>query len=122
MKSKTKISKQAKRKTSEEIMGIIKLAKKNPKWLQVAGILSGPTRKYASVNLNKIDKNSKEGDTIIVIGKVLSQGELTKKVRIAALGFSEEAISKIKKAKCEAKSIEDEIKLDPQARGIKIIK
>jgi len=121
MKSKTKIEKQTKKKTSSDLVETIRTAKKNEKWLKVAGLLSTPRRERAQINLDEIDKNSKEGDIMVIPGKVLSQGELNKKIKIVALGFSESAKEKILKSKCEAIYILEEIKKNPKANGIKVL-
>jgi len=110
------------RKTDMYLVKTIVSAKKENKWVEVAHFISGPTRKHSKVNLNQIDKETKEGDTVIIPGKVLGEGEISKKVRIAALGFSESAIKKLKDKKCEAVSIDEEIKINPTAKGIKIIR
>ena len=122
MKSKTKIEKQANRKTSQELVETIRAAKKNKNWLEVAGIFSGPRKKRKNLNLEEIDKLSKEGEIIVVPGKVLSQGEINKKIKIVALGFSKKAEEKLLNSKCEAVYIKDEIKKDPEAKGIRILK
>ena len=95
MKSKTKIEKQTKRKLNPELVETIRLAKKNEKWLEVASILSSPRRERLNINLDKIDKEIKAGETIIIPGKVLSLGEIDKKFKIAALNFSEKAKEKL---------------------------
>ena len=111
-----------KRKLNHELDETIFKAKKNDKWLDVAALLSSPRSKKISVNLDKIDKESKEGDTLIVPGKVLSKGEISKKVRIAALSFSEQAEKKLKAKNCEIISLKEEIEKNPKAAGVKIIK
>lgn len=122
MKSKTKISKQLERKSNSKLMETIIAGKKNDSWNQVAGLLSGPRRKRICINLEEISKNSKAGETVLIPGKVLSQGEINKKIKVVAFNFSEKAKEKLLSAKCEMISILDEIKLNPSAKGIKIIK
>ncbi len=122
MKSKTKIKKQLKRKTNSELIEIILFANKNEKWKEVAEILSGPRRNMININLNEISEKTKEGDIVLVAGKVLSQGEVNKKIKIVALDFSEKAKDKLLKSNCEISSIEDEIKKNPNAKGFKILK
>jgi len=122
MKSKTLIDKQAKRKTNVELVEAIIKAKKHIKWISVASLLSAPRRKKISVNLDKIDKQTKEGDTIVVPGKVLGNGDVSKKLRIVALSFSEEARKKLKEKKCELISIKKEIDINPEAKGVKLLK
>lgn len=122
MISKTKISKRLGRKSDSEIVETIMLAKKEKSWMKVAQILSGSKKNYDSINLKKIDSEAKEGDTIVVVGKVLGSGQLTKKVRISATGFSESAREKIEANKSEIVSLIEEIKKNPKAEGIKILR
>lgn len=122
MKSKTKISNQLERKSNSKLIETVLAGKKNDAWNQIAGILSGPRRNNICINLERINKDSKAGETIVVPGKVLSQGEIDKKIKIVALNFSEKAKEKLLSAKCELISILDEIKSNPSAKGIKIIK
>ncbi|MEN7982512.1 MAG: 50S ribosomal protein L18e [Nanoarchaeota archaeon] len=121
MKSKTLIEKQVKRKNDKELVETIIAAKKNKNWFRVAEILSSPRRKRININLNEIEKNIDGKNLIVIPGKVLSQGEITKKSKIVAFKFSEKAKEKLIKAGCEVKSIVDEIKNNPSAEGIKII-
>jgi large subunit ribosomal protein L18e len=122
MKSKTKIQKQVSRKKNLELVETIILAKKHPKWLEIAGALSGSTRTRIQINLDKIDKNSKAGEIIVIPGKVLSMGEITKKIKVVAFNFSENAKEKLKNAGCEVISIKDEIQKNKDAKGVKILK
>jgi len=119
MKSKTKISKQTKRKTNPELVETIKKAKS---WREVAAILSGPRRNFVNLNLGEIDNQAKDGEIIVVPGKVLSQGEITKKTKIIALNFSEKAKEKLEKAKILFSGISEEIKKNPDGENIKVLK
>jgi large subunit ribosomal protein L18e len=121
VKSKTKIEKQTLKKRNPEIVETIRAAKKKEKWIKIAGILSGSRRKMPSLNLTKIDKDSKEGDTVVVPGKVLSQGEINKKIKVVALGFSEKAREKLMKSKSDPTTILKEIKKNPDAKGVNIL-
>ena len=122
MKTKSKISKQEERKTNSNLVATIREAKKNKGWLEVASLLSRPRRKRINLNLSEIDKDAAEGDKIVVAGKVLSQGDVSKKVKVIAHGFSENAKEKLLNAKCEVSYIDEEIKSNPDAKGIKILK
>ena len=120
MKSKTKIEKQLKSKTNTELVETIIAAKKNKEWVKVANILSGPRKKRINLNLEEIDKEVKDGESIVIAGKVLSQGELNKKIKIIALNFSEKAKEKLLKSKCDIQYILNEIKKNPDAKGVRI--
>jgi len=122
MKSKQTIEKQLQRKKNSQLVETIIAAKKNKAWLEVASILSGSKKNRRNVNLTKIDSVTKDGEKIIIPGKVLSQGEISKKIKITALGFSEKAREKLLNTKCEVSNIFDEIKKNPEAKGIRILK
>ncbi|MCL5680154.1 MAG: 50S ribosomal protein L18e [Candidatus Marsarchaeota archaeon] len=70
-------------------------------------LIAVPKRRRVSVNLYKIDKYTKEGDNVIVPGKVLSSGVLSHKVNIAAIEFSEGALESINQAGSSTSSIKD---------------
>ena len=120
--SKTRINRKLKRKTSSDLVETIIKAKKLKAWLKIANLISTPRRKQPVVNLQDIDKETKEGDTVLVPGKVLGQGEISKRIRIAALYFSESARKKLKAGKCEQVSIKEEIKVNPKAQGIRVMR
>lgn len=121
MKSKTTIGKQIGNKTNDELVSTIVAAKKNGAWLSVASLLSSSRRNAIDVNLSDIDKISSEGDIIVVPGKVLSQGEVKKKIRIAAYKFSDKAREKLLKEKAQLVTILEEIKQNPEGKGIKVV-
>lgn len=89
-------------------------------WKRVALELERPTRQHRVVNLSKIEKYSEDNDVIIVPGKLLSGGELTKKITIIAYNYSQKTLDKIN-GKAQVISIEDGLKKYPNAKGIKII-
>jgi len=120
--SMTHIKKKASRKTNTILAETILAARKQKSWLKTAHVLSGATRKYSSINLNEINTQAKEGDTILVLGKVLSSGNLTKQLRISAISISHSAKEKLKASKSKFVSILDEIKENPKMEGVKIIK
>jgi len=57
---------------------------------------------YAEVNLSKINRYANRDEIILVPGKVLGSGALSLPVKIAALDFSETAVSKITSARARA--------------------
>jgi large subunit ribosomal protein L18e len=90
-------------------------------WRSVSEKIEGPRQNRSLVNVGEIARNSKDGSTVIVAGKVLGGGSLDHKVNVAAYSFSESAKSKISKSggKCfslgefmgENKSVKDVIML-----------
>ncbi len=122
MISKTKIGKKIVQKNDLEIVETILVAKKKKAWNKVAQIVGGSRKKYSSINLKEIDNFSQDGDTIVVPGKVLSSGNLYKKVKVCAVNFSESAKEKLKNAKIDYFKILEEIEKNPEAKGVKILK
>ena len=122
MISKTKVKERIKGKGNPEIVETINLAMKNEKWFEIAKIISSSRKKYSDINLKNIDEKTKEGDIVVVAGKVLGKGNISKKVRVCAINFSESAREKLRKTKSEAITILEEIKKNPKAEGIKLIR
>ena len=94
---------------------------KAPIWGDVAEKLSNPTRQKVEVNISDIERNTKSGETILVPGIVLSNGKLTKQVKVAAWKFSPKAAEKIKQVHGETLTIEELVKKNPQGSGVKIL-
>jgi large subunit ribosomal protein L18e len=122
MISKTKISKRIKKKKNPSLVETLSACKKNDAWLKVGQLLSISRRKRVSMNLSEISEKGEKGEKVLLPGKVLSQGEIDKKIQIIALDFSENAKEKLDKSKIEFNTIIEEIKKNPDAKGIKILK
>ncbi|MDO8509186.1 MAG: 50S ribosomal protein L18e [Nanoarchaeota archaeon] len=122
MISKNKLKIRLRKKTNPELAETIRLAVKNSDWSKIAQILSASTRQFSAVNLSRINEESKAGDTLVIPGKVLSKGNLTKKLKICALAISVQAKEKLKESKSDFVYLAQEIKTNPKAEGIKIIR
>ena len=115
------------KKTNSMLITLIQDLKKKsfendaPIWKDIALRLEKPSRNWPVVNLNRIDKYIKENETALIPGKVLSSGNLTEKVDIAAWSFSEKSKEKIKKAGGKHMSIEELVKNNPKGEDIRIL-
>ena len=89
-------------------------------WKRLAEDLEKPTRQRRIVNLYKINKHTKDNETVVVPGKVLAVGELDHNVTVAAFTFSGAALDKINK-KGKAISINELIQEDPKGKRIRIM-
>ena len=92
-----------------------------PIWKRIAAKLSSSRRRRIEVNLADIERHSEKNDTIIVPGVVLSNGELSKPLKIAAWKFSDSARKKIEKSKGQAIEINELLKENPKGSKVKII-
>jgi|TARA_Y100000310_G_scaffold158199_1_gene157631 large subunit ribosomal protein L18e len=104
--------------TDENLRALInKLSKqKAPVYKALAKDLSRPRRIRREVSLLRINNNTKEGDSVVIPGKVLSLGDLDHKVDVFALSFSTAAKEKIAKVG-SANSLESAI----GKKGLKVI-
>jgi large subunit ribosomal protein L18e len=86
-----------------------KQSKKNkqPIWKVIAKKIEGPRRNRSLVNVGEISRNTKEGSTVVVAGKVLGAGEINHKVSVGAFSFSDGAKSKITKSGGKCFSLQD---------------
>jgi large subunit ribosomal protein L18e len=114
-------------KTNPELKELIQSLKKYANenesqiWKDIAIRLEKPLRNWPVVNLDKISRFANEKETALIPGKVLSGGDLTKKVTIAAWSFSEKSKSKIKKAGGKTISINELMKNNPKGKDIRIL-
>jgi len=90
-------------------------------WQRAAYELERATRKRREVNLSKLQRFVKDGETVLVPGKVLSAGTLTKKITVAAWVFSAKSADVIKKAGGSAITIDDLMKKNPKGTGVRLI-
>jgi large subunit ribosomal protein L18e len=91
-------------------------------WRDIALRLEKAKANWAEVNLSKLERYASEGDVIVVPGKVLGSGALSKKVTVAAYGFSESAKMKIEAAGGKNLTIMELVKEMPQGTGVKIMR
>lgn len=96
------------------------LGKKSAFWKRVAYELSMPTRKRRELNLSIIELNTEADETVLVPGKVLSNGDLGHKVTVAALNFSSKAKEKIAKHG-KAISIMQLAKENPKGKKVRLL-
>ena len=90
-------------------------------WRYVAELLERPRRRRVEVNVSKIERYAKPGETVVVPGKVLGAGNITKPVTVAAMSFSASAIEKIKAAGGRAIHILDLLKENPRGSGVRVL-
>jgi large subunit ribosomal protein L18e len=88
-------------------------------WKSIAVDLERPTRIRRVVNLSRINRYTKENDSVIVPGKVLAAGEINHRIIIAALKFSEQAKQKIIEKKGQCLSLPEMMQKNP--KGLRII-
>lgn len=121
--SKTRLAWRANKKLNPLLRKAILLLKKqkDPFWHYTAKLLAKPKRRSIKVNLDKINRLSKENSTILVAGKILGKGELDKKLKIIAFNLSEQAKAKIKESGSSFIELEQFIQKNPDVKEIRLI-
>ena len=98
---------------------IIQIKKINP---LLAKMLATPKKKAIKLNLEELNNLCKDGDKIIVPGKILGEGIINKKIRVVAWSASEEALKKMKETKTEFNTIYSFMKDIKELNNYKILK
>jgi large subunit ribosomal protein L18e len=91
-------------------------------WATIADHLDRAKRKRYAINLSRINRNTKAGETVAVPGKVLASGSLDHPVTVAAYSFSGIAVEKIALAGGRAVSLEGLLEEDIEPKQIRILK
>jgi large subunit ribosomal protein L18e len=113
--------------TNQELVSMISDLKKKSieqnvnLWKRLADDLSRSTRQRRIVNLMRIAQYAKQGEIVVVPGKVLGLGEISKKVDVAAFRFSGSAIDKIKQAGGTAISLRELMEKNPKGSKVRIL-
>jgi len=120
MISKTKIKQRARKKDNPKVKELVdSLKKKGDFWAKVATLLVKPKRKSVKVNLEKLNKETKAGEVVVVPGKVLGTGELNHKLTLGAFSLSAKAEEKMKDVK--VLGLDEMAESHKDGKGVKII-
>ena len=119
--------KQIDRKSNSVLIKIVKdlkdTARKNdaPLWKSIAKKLEGPSRNWPIVNVSRIEYHGEKNSKIIVPGKLLGTGTISKKVTVSAFSFSQTAKKKIENAGGKCMTYSDFMKLNPNGKNVVVI-
>ena len=96
--------KQISRKSNSELVKTIdelkRASRENdaPIWKSIAKKLEGPNRNWPVVNVSKIEYNASKNGKVVIPGKLMGSGTLSKKVTVSAYSFTKSAVEKIEGA------------------------
>jgi len=113
--------------TNPELIVLIQELKKQSResraklWLSLAERLSTSKRRRVAVNVSRLNRFTKEGETVAVPGKVLGAGKVDHPINVAAFAFSELARSKILGAKGSCMSLRELMKKNPAGKNVKLM-
>ncbi|WP_414836582.1 50S ribosomal protein L18e [Candidatus Nanohalococcus occultus] len=92
-----------------------------PIWNDIAENLEKVNRRRPEVNVSDIERVAEEGETVVVPGKVLGSGRLTKEVNVAAFKASSGARQKIEEDG-QFMFIRDLVDENPEGTDVKVVK
>ena len=92
-----------------------------PIWRSIAKRLEGPSRNWPTVNISKLEYNSQKNSKIVVPGKLMGSGSLTKKITVSAYSFTKSATEKIEMAGGKCVQYGDFIKSNPKGKDVMVI-
>lgn len=90
-------------------------------WKRIAMDLEKPTRQRRVVNMSRLNRFTKTGESVVVPGKVLGAGVLNHALVIAAFAFSGSAKQQIESAKGKCLTIQEMAKQNPSGKNVRII-
>jgi len=110
---------------SELVRLIVELRKtarsaKAPIWATLADRLERSRHQVTPVNVGHLDRLTEAGETVVVPGKLLAEGRLSKKLTVAAFSYSKEARAKIHAAGGVAITVHDLLKVQPDGAGVRL--
>ena len=74
------------------------ITKDAPIWRRLSDEALKPTIARRTINVNKLSRLTRSGDTVAFAGKVLGTGSMSHAITIFSFGVSESAAAKIRKA------------------------
>ncbi len=92
-----------------------------PIWDAVADRLERPRHQGTPVNVGHLDRLARAEETVVVPGKLLADGPLSKRLTVAAFSYSARARSKIHAAGGAALSLHDLLKSRPDGTGVRLL-
>jgi large subunit ribosomal protein L18e len=90
-------------------------------WGSVADRLERPRHQLMPVNVAHLDRLAAADDWVVVPGKVLADGALSKPITVAATSYSQEARAKIHAAGGTALTIPELLHARPDGAGVRIL-
>ena len=92
-----------------------------PIWKSIARKLEGSSRNWPVVNISKIEYNASKNGKVVIPGKIMGSGTLSKKVTVSAYSFTKSAVEKIENAGGKCMVYNDFIKKHPNGKDVVVI-
>ncbi|MGB1587142.1 MAG: 50S ribosomal protein L18e [Thermoplasmatota archaeon] len=115
------------RKSNPALVGLINDLKaagrenEAPVWRDIAIRLEKPSRNWAQVNISKISQHVRDGENVIVPGKLLGSGDLDKPFTVIAYNASASAKAKITAAGGKVLTMKEGVAAFPKGEKCRIL-
>ncbi|MGI0090501.1 MAG: 50S ribosomal protein L18e [Nitrososphaerales archaeon] len=90
-------------------------------WRDLSEAILASRKNRPSVNISEISRNSKEGASVVIAGKVLGAGSINHKVTVAACSFSHGARSKITASGGKCIDMSEFMDSTPSLKDVKVL-
>lgn len=92
-----------------------------PLWRDVAERLARRRQHWSEVNLSRVSRTAKDGETVLVPGVLLGSGALSKPLTIATYRASAGARAKVAKAGGKVVGLRELAASNPKGSGVRIV-
>lgn len=96
-------------------------ASRKPVYKRAVKMLSKKNNQLVEVNVGKLDLVSSEDGILLVPGKVLGEGDVSKKLHVGAVAFTASAAQKISSAGGEALLMKDFVAKFGEGKGVFLV-
>jgi large subunit ribosomal protein L18e len=96
-------------------------AGKAPIWKRLENELASPRSNKSEINISKLARVTKEGETIVVPGKVIGSGRIDHKLTICAFSMSQKAARKLTDSGGKIVTMVDLTESYPEGKGVRLI-
>ncbi|MCS7142719.1 MAG: 50S ribosomal protein L18e [Aigarchaeota archaeon] len=74
---------------------LLEASRRKRLWARVLEEVEAPTKNRRNINLYELNRTTREGETVLVLGKLLGSGELRHRLTVIAFDFSDAAYQKV---------------------------
>ena len=92
-----------------------------PVWGAVADRLERSRHPSRPVNVGQLERLTEADQTVIVPGKLLSEGPISKPITVAAYAWSPQAMAKVRAAGGHVLTIPELLKARPDGAGVRLL-
>ncbi len=115
------------KKTNPELIKTTELLMKKahehkaPIWKDVARRLARSRKNWPGINVSRLEEHLEGGQMVIIPGKLLGGGELSKSFTVGAFSFSDKAREKVTGAGGICLTVEELLEKNPKGSNVRIM-